>query len=150
MTWKTIKLLIVLLLSICTIGVLQIGAQQSEKTPEPGTIVVDRDGFEMVYVPAGSFEMGITRQQFQDFIGSGGLGDVLDSQIDFLEEITAEQGVFETYTATVRGFWIDRYEVTIEQYSSRTELCISIGQCSTIDFSSAPELAYDPNQPPTF
>src|SRR5215216_789606 len=117
MAWKTIRFPIVCLLSICTPGVWRTGAQQTQETPEPGTVVIDPYGFEMVYVPAGSFEMGITRQQFHDFIVSGAFGDVPASQVDLLEDVATGQGVFDAYKATVRAFWIDRYEVTIEQYS---------------------------------
>lgn len=147
MVWRTSSLTIVCLLSICIVGMWQTPAQQTQGTPESAIVVIDPYGFEMVYVPTGSFEMGITRQQFRNFIVSGALGDVPDFQINFLEDIAAEQGVFDTYTATAHAFWIDRYEVTIEQYSSRTELCIGTGQCSSINLSSIPELASDPDQP---
>jgi iron(II)-dependent oxidoreductase len=132
---------------MCSIGAWQTAAQEGQETPEPATVETDRYGFEMIYVPAGSFEMGITRQQFHDYIVSGALGDVPDSQVDLVEDIAAGQGVFEAYTATIPAFWIDRYEVTIEQYTSLTEVCIGTGRCSRIDLSRTPELASDPNQP---
>ncbi|MBN8638734.1 MAG: hypothetical protein J0M07_25695, partial [Anaerolineae bacterium] len=110
MVWRAFT---VSLLSICIFGVCQTAVQQSQETPDPGTVVLDTQGFEMVYVPTGSFEMGVGREEFRDFIEDGGLGDVSDSAISFFEDEAAYEGVFDTYTATVHAFWIDRYEVTI-------------------------------------
>jgi len=112
-----------------------------------GAITVDGAGFEMVYVPSGTVEMGITRQNLSDLLEQGLLGDIPWQQLVLLMNMAEEQGVFDTKTVTMHAFWIDRYEVTIEQYQSLTEYCAGTGLCSTPDLSEVPQLTADPNQP---
>ncbi len=61
---------------------------QGGDTPKVGDIVVDGLGFEMVYVPAGTFEMGIQQETLEALVGP-------------LDEVAVEGftdiGVFEAY-----------------------------------------------------
>jgi len=74
-----------------------------EPTPElyslGDTQVREADGMEMVYVPAGEFNMG-----------APGGGDCFRTPI---------------HTVVLDGFWLDRTEVTNGQY----ELCVAAGAC---------------------
>jgi formylglycine-generating enzyme required for sulfatase activity len=74
-----------------------------EPTPElyslGDTQIREADGMEMVYVPAGEFEMG-----------APGGGDTSRTPI---------------HTVALDGFWLDRTEVTNGQY----ELCVAAGEC---------------------
>ncbi|MEQ8676803.1 MAG: formylglycine-generating enzyme family protein [Aggregatilineales bacterium] len=110
-----------------------------------GEVIVDQYGFEMVYVPAGRVTMGIERGRLVQFIEQGAFLDVPESQVDLILDIYEEQGAFETIDIEVSEFWIDRYEVTIEQYLSRAEYCMGTGRCNTLNLP--PELMSDPNQP---
>jgi len=77
-------------------------------TPEPAigsTMVSPVDGMEMVYVPAGEFPMG-SRE------GDSG----------------ADSDQFLLYTVYLGGFWIDRTEVTNEQYRR----CVEAGTCRAL------------------
>ena len=74
--------------------------------PEPGygeTRVREKDGMVQVYVPAGTFTMGSN-----------------DGEAD-------ERPVTQVY---LDGFWIDKFEVTNEQYKE----CVIAGACREIDF----------------
>ena len=87
------------------------GTQESEITPDPplttsltnGIIqqTSEKDGMEMVYVPAGSFTMGSN-----------------SSEAD-----TDEIPEHEVY---LDAFWIDKYEVTNSQYAQ----CMAAGACA--------------------
>jgi formylglycine-generating enzyme required for sulfatase activity len=114
---------------------------------EPGTIEIDSYGFEMVYVPGGNFEMGIESERYSEGVRSGAFGSIWEEQEELVYDLIREQGVFDAYIPTVSNFWIDRYEVTIEQYNSFARLCMDTGRCSDSDLSQTPELMSDPRQP---
>ena len=125
----------------------QDATPEATPTLAAGTVVTDAYGFDMVYVPAGTVEMGISRQQLTDFIQQGALGDDAKSQIDSYLNTAQEEGVLDTVDVTLPAYWIDRYEVTIEQYQARAKDCLSSGRCSKIDLSYAPYLQVDKHQP---
>lgn len=106
---------------------------QGGDTPKVGDIVVDGLGFEMVYVPAGTFEMGIQQETLEALVGPLDEGAV---------EGFTDIGVFEAYTVDMYYFWIDRYEVTIEQYTKYfPEIMDKVG------IPSRPELMDTPQNP---
>ncbi|MBA3874533.1 MAG: SUMF1/EgtB/PvdO family nonheme iron enzyme, partial [Anaerolineae bacterium] len=125
----------------------QDSTPEATPTLAAGTVVTDAYGFDMVYVPAGTVEMGISRQQLTDFIQQGALGDDAKSQIDSYLNTAQEEAVLDTVNVTLPAYWIDRYEVTIEQYQARAQDCLSSGRCSKIDLSYAPYLQVDKKQP---
>lgn len=95
----------------------QLRAQDDNDTWEPGTVVQDRFGVEMVYVPSGTFELGIDREQavaFCERVTSLDRPRILDVCINRIEDT----GVFLAQEVEVPGFWIDRYETTNEQFDS--------------------------------
>jgi formylglycine-generating enzyme required for sulfatase activity len=125
-----------------------IKAQESETEFEPGAVVVDRLGFEMVYVPAGTVEMGVGREELVELLEQGAfLADMPESQISSIIRNYETQGVFDTIEVALPAFWIDRYEVTIQQYQPLSEVCIGTGRCSRIDLEDHPDLRANPNQP---
>ncbi len=86
------------------------------------TLVREKDGMEMVYVPGGTFEMGSTDAEIdaafeqceQDRGGSEYCAH------DYYESETPRHSV------TLDAFWIDRTEVTNAQYAR----CVADGTCS--------------------
>lgn len=118
------------------------GATPSPTPIAPGTVVKDYAGFEMVYVPEGTFQMGITPDAFRKLYTEQFQTDP-EAQL----QIMGEAGIFDTYQATLGAFWIDRYEVTIEQYTPYMSQCIGSGECSKIDLSAYPGLTDDQKKP---
>lgn len=87
-------------------------------TPTPtlgigSTLVRERDGMEMVYVPGGTFEMGSTDAEVEDAIAlcMAYYSGCASHQREWLESAEPQ------HTVDVDGFWIDKYEVTNEQFS---------------------------------
>lgn len=124
---KTISLFFILLL-VSSIGIdsMKRVMGQGDSGIEAGTVAKDSFGFEMVYVPSGEFEMGIQLDALE--ILNQQLG--IDTQLE-LEEYEFE-GILNVYTANLPGFWMDRYEVTIEQYQNYHHLCMVTGKCLDI------------------
>jgi eukaryotic-like serine/threonine-protein kinase len=88
---------------------------------EPGaTLLSDKDGMILVYVPAGEFLMGSTDEQIsaamQDCVAYG------NSQNDCETSLGAES---PQHTVYLDGFWIDRSEITNTMY----EKCVVVGVC---------------------
>jgi formylglycine-generating enzyme required for sulfatase activity len=89
------------------------------------------DGMIMLYVPAGAFEMGSTRdmrlyakQLCEQYSGDLAFGTC--SLTSFANESPA-------HTVALKAFWIDRTEVTNEQYRQ----CVEAGACTPpVDLSS--------------
>lgn len=126
-------------------GSLVPGLDSQEQSPTPiapGTVVTDRSGYEMVYVPAATFQMGITVDAFSALYRNQFKVDPQDSI-----KSSGETGIFDTYTATIGSFWIDRYEITIAQYTKVMHDCMLDGSCRPIDLSYAPHLINDPHKP---
>jgi formylglycine-generating enzyme required for sulfatase activity len=122
------KYWVVIGLTICLFLIIsKIMAQNNQSELDAGTIAVDRGGFEMVFVPPGTVEMGISRENLNMLIQQGALGNIPVSEIDMIMNAIEEQGVFDTITVNVPSFWIDKYEVSIEQYESNTEVCVGLG-----------------------
>ena len=74
---------------------------------QAGEIAVDSFGFEMVYVPAGMFEMGVSESTVRGLVES--LGFEYNSGF-------AQPEIFDTYTVNLNSFWIDKFEITVGQY----------------------------------
>lgn len=110
---------------------------------EAGAIETDWHGFEMVYVPGGSFEMGVDRDILRNLCIQWGEPDA-ERCVEVIEEDT---GSTYMYSVEIQPFWIDRYEFTIEKFE---ELCGEISYTdldACIDLSRTPELAENPQQP---
>src|SRR5205823_3058522 len=123
------------------------GQQLPTPTPTAPTIVTkDFRGFEMVYVPSGRFEIGISHDGLYD-VCLNVFKDGDDEHCRQLTEIIGrETGVVQTHTVELPPFWIDRYEVTIQQY----QVCVTSGPgrtCEQIDLSYMPQLVDDPRKP---
>ncbi|MEE4195927.1 MAG: SUMF1/EgtB/PvdO family nonheme iron enzyme [Anaerolineae bacterium] len=90
-------------------------------TPTPtlgigSTMTREKDGMEMVYVPEGTFIMGISDEDIDRMLDQG----LLTGNASFY---THEQPEHEVY---LDAYWIDKYEVTNEQY----EKCVAEGACT--------------------
>jgi formylglycine-generating enzyme required for sulfatase activity len=111
-----------------------------------GTIVKDSSGYDMVYVPSGNFEMGITRDEYIKVCV-----DVLKATdrecVDLVDAIEEQAGKLHKQLIQIPSFWIDRYEVTIEQYLP----CMVAGQqgkgCRKISNAWNPKLEDDSRKP---
>lgn len=110
LNFRSIKRLVLFGITVC---LLAIPAESivAQEPPQPGEPAVDGFGFEMVYVPPGSFEMGAAEIAVQALLDNLGFED----HIGF-----ARPEVFDTYTVTLDGFWIDKFEVTVGRYQ---EIC---------------------------
>ena len=100
-------------------------AQENSHTA--GDIVTDQYGFEMVYVPSGTVQMGIDIDVFSELVTTGIFSEFGGENLIPLQE---DAGVFETYETTVQGFWMDRYEVTVDEYERIVLQCFSTNTCS--------------------
>jgi len=89
------------------------------------------DGMTMAYVPAGSFQMGSTRDMrlyAKELCDQYGAGTALGSC-----SLTAFADESPAHPVTLSSFWIDRTEVTNGQY----RLCVVAGAClPPVDLSS--------------
>jgi formylglycine-generating enzyme required for sulfatase activity len=79
------------------------------------------DDMEMVYVPAGGFLMGSTREQIE------AVAPLCKQYPDAWNKCQPEQfeREYPAHNVTLGGFWIDRHEVTNAQYS----LCVQARAC---------------------
>ena len=80
-------------------------------TPTPGigsTVISDKDGMTLLYVPAGKFTMGANHKLVPNEYSSS----YTDS--------------YPQHSVTLDSFWIDRTEVTNKQYA----MCVSDGDCA--------------------
>ena len=110
---------------------------QSGGTPTPAVGEVwtrPADGMEMVYVPAGEFQMGSTDEQ-------------VDQAWEMCEEFNPDcrREDFEieqpAHTVALDGLWLDRTEVTNEQY----RVCVEAGVCDPSEYEDTK--LNDENQP---
>jgi iron(II)-dependent oxidoreductase len=102
------------------------------------TVGHDTNGAEMIYVPAGKFQMGTTSETIHRLCTELG-----PDHLDKCTELLSTGDVLSAYTAEVSSFWIDRYEVTVAQYQN----CVKLGSCTDIDLSQTPDLASPDNKP---
>jgi formylglycine-generating enzyme required for sulfatase activity len=120
-------------------------AQDDEQNTEPGTVVQDRIGAEMVYAPAATFVVGIDQDRLLELCEGRGETNA-ERCVQIIEEDT---GSTYTYTVDIPAFWIDRYEVTIQEFD---EHCIAsvrtlLEPCADPISNYRPELAENPQQP---
>jgi formylglycine-generating enzyme required for sulfatase activity len=101
---------------------------------EPGAIMLDRAGIPMVYVPPARYMVGIDPVRLRELCEARGESDA-DRCVEIIEEDT---GATYTYNVDLPAFWIDRYEVTIEQFS----------QVCTANYIWFPEGCVDRQLPP--
>ncbi len=102
-------------------------------TPEAGaTMVSEKDGMTMVYVPAGSFLMGSSEEEI-DFVSEYCIEKQEQSNSPYtntrydpclISNYDDERPQLEVY---LDAFWIDRTEVTNAQFKQ----CVKEGQCLT-------------------
>ena len=105
-----------LVLSVSLLAVIASGCRGGSNVIDSWTRPADE--MEMVYVPAGEFEMGIGEEE-AEFVLELCQGSV--SECDewwFEDELPA-------HTVTLDAFWIDRTEVTAEQFRR----CVEAGAC---------------------
>ncbi|MBN2572791.1 MAG: SUMF1/EgtB/PvdO family nonheme iron enzyme [Ignavibacteriales bacterium] len=101
---------IVVIVVIFFIGTM--AAQNSINIPKLGTIQIrEIDGMEMVYVPAGSFEMGSSDKQLDDAMEE--CRKFYHSEKDCQKYIYKEK---PKHKVTLDAFWIDKTEVTNAQF----------------------------------
>jgi formylglycine-generating enzyme required for sulfatase activity len=89
-------------------------AQDGDGSFTPGEVRRDPMGFEMVYVPGATFEIGITPDRLREVCRDRGEDD-LDHCVEVMEE---DAGATFRETMVIPPFWIDRYEVTGEQFET--------------------------------
>lgn len=115
---STLSLATMLLIAACrysgaqdtTAATAQVtSGDKAGKLPVAGTTIVHpRDGALMVYVPAGSFTMGVNAEEANTIAHSFGYKDY--------RAIAGEEW-FPTRQVFVEGFFVDKYEVTLEQWN---------------------------------
>jgi formylglycine-generating enzyme required for sulfatase activity len=106
---------------------------------EPGEIRLDDYGFEMIYVPGATVEIGIAPDRLREYCRDYG-----ESDPDYCVEVY-EQDAGVTFVETVQlpSFWIDRYEVTAAQFQ---RLCASLSTRPYYGYGS--ELCASASVPP--
>ena len=110
---------------------------QSVGTPTPGAPEVwtrPVDGMEMVYVPAGEFQMGSTDEQVDQAWKT-----CKEFHPDCKRELFEDEQ--PAHTVALDGFWLDRTEVTNEQY----RVCVEAGVCDPSEYEDTK--LNDENQP---
>ncbi|MBK8020130.1 MAG: formylglycine-generating enzyme family protein [Chloroflexi bacterium] len=98
------------LISACLLLILPLAvAAAQEVEPAAGDVRTDDAGIAQVYVPAGCFLMGITREQAEALAAQNPPGWVA-------REFSSEQPQREVCLS--EGFWMDQYEVTNAAYQA--------------------------------
>jgi formylglycine-generating enzyme required for sulfatase activity len=93
------------------------------------------DGMELGYVPGGEFQMGSTQAE-------------IDQALQTCNQIVGDcsrdmfEGEQPAHTVALDGFWLDRTEVTNEQY----RMCVEAGVCDPSEWEDKSEFN-DENQP---
>jgi formylglycine-generating enzyme required for sulfatase activity len=127
-------------------GVMPLCAQELTPDPEPAGTVVgtatdeaqaqgegqiltrEADGMEMVFVPAGEFQMGSTDQQ---------IDHAVQLCSEYRDDCKRESYEDEqpAHTVVLDAFWLDRTEVTNSQYQG----CVKAGVCDETIFADDPD-----------
>jgi len=115
-----------LVILMCIFLFYPVTLQAQENSDSRTVMAIDRLGFEMVFVPSGTVQMGIDVEVFRDLIANGVFAEFGGERLVSLE---LGYGVFETYEITLQEFWVDRYEVTIDQYERIYHQCFSTNTC---------------------
>jgi formylglycine-generating enzyme required for sulfatase activity len=84
------------------------------------------DGMEMVYVPAGAFEMGLTDAALEALLQVLAATDPAFSRARWLDHLGEEQ---PAHRVRLDAFWIDRTEVT----NAQVRRCVQAGACQAPD-----------------
>lgn len=111
-----------------------------------GTVMVDRTGAEMVYVPAATYLVGIEPDRLMEVCEERGASNI-EECVYIIEEYT---GATLTYSVEIPAFWIDRYEVTVEQFSQRCTTDPLAFPNGCLDYSQSrfsEDLLQEPDQP---
>jgi len=112
-------------------------------TIEPGSIAIDSSGVEMVYIPAVTFTVGIDKDRLLEVCKREAN---LKRCVEIIEEDT---GATYTYSVDLPGFWMDRYEVTNQQFEAlcRASFYTFAYPCDDPLDEKHPELNENPQQP---
>jgi formylglycine-generating enzyme required for sulfatase activity len=108
MRYISLILIVLVFYSTATVESSKL-TQNGQHNHQEDTSVIDRYGFEMVYVPEGTFEMGEDKETIRALY----LSLEREYEIAFFS-----QEVLDTYLVSFSGFWIDKYEITVEGYQS--------------------------------
>lgn len=121
----------------------QLGGRTNSEGIEPGAIMLDRVGIPMVYVPPATYVVGIDPVRLRELCDARGEADA-DRCVEIIEEDT---GATYTYNVDLPAFWIDQYEVTIEQFSQVCTANYIWFPEGCVDRQLPPEVTNLPNQP---
>lgn len=105
---KPSLLLLFSVIALLLIGLFAVCPQHPPQTTPPVKVIEKInpvDSAEMVFIPAGDFQMGFTTQE---------LSDIHRRHADWPEAHLAAQTA--AHRVHVNGFWLYRYEVTVSQY----------------------------------
>lgn len=122
---RALVLLLVFLLSGCTWSKTTLPLKTGTKQLTKHKLIIQTnpiDQMEMVLIPAGRFFMGISDQNEQQAIleySSYDEGFNIGFDMESIKQILTEHEV------ELNAFWLDRYEVTNEQYKK----CVDAGVC---------------------
>lgn len=141
----TIRLFIVMSFLVLRADINAI--QTLPEPPIPGSILQDNSGIEMVYVPPAEYLLGVDKVTLERVCIQRGYAEPRDlKNCVYFTEI--DTGATFTETVKISGFWIDRYEVTIEQYQ---ESCVYwekfVNPCEIKVLNGYPLLTQYPQQP---
>jgi formylglycine-generating enzyme required for sulfatase activity len=122
---------------------MSITPLSSAQVHEAGDIILDEFGIEMVYVPGGTFTLGIDAERLKSICEQNGENNS-DRCVEIIREDT---GATYLETVELQPFWIDRFEVTIEQFSEFCGVDANTDVDDCPDLSSDSELTISPQQP---
>ncbi len=111
------------------------------QTHQVGDIIRDESGIEMVYVPTGTFTLGIDANSLKSLCKQHGETEQCP------EVIQEDSGATYLQSVDVKPFWLDRFEVSIEQFKKLCGLDANTDVDNCISEPRDKELALNPNQP---
>lgn len=110
---------------------------------EAGDVIQDEFGFELVYVPGGTYTMGISQEHLRQLCDQRG-----ETNPNRCAEIIQDDtGATYQETVEIQPYWIDRFEVTIEQFQRLCGMNINTTLDDCIDNTFDEGLTLSPNQP---